>query len=269
MFSLQSKRLKSNSICAYFYATLKSFGNLLGYMAKKTFPEPENAFPELSGGEKGRELVEHANIEGIRNKVGTLARAAHTLDTSKELTDAERELIRRHILEDLEKAGDAEAKMHRLAVLLDVYPIDAVMGAVPLAGDLVTSALAVLYTFGQIFRVKGLGSDIMSKTLGYHFFDLVVGSIADLGTPLVSIPIDYLVTPNTWVAEEFSEHLEHLIEEARAQGISEEDINAAIATSSELKSYWILKAEPIRRRIAEIKARIFEKLIETNQDLKK
>lgn len=175
------------------------------------------------------------------------------------ITPVQKAALKRRILSRLERVGDAEAKMKRLAVILDAYPLDAVLGAVPWLGDGIVTTLAVAYTLKQAMKAR-LGFSRTAKVLGYHLVDFVAGAVADMGSPLVATIVDYFVKANEWSSDEFEDRLEEFMDEARRQGIPGDEIDAVLADSRRLKETWEKRAEPFKKKREEAKAKLLDHL---------
>lgn len=176
--------------------------------------------------------------------------------TGEVMLPGQRAAVRKQILKDLKNAGDATARMRALATVLDVFGVDTIMGLIPWIGDWIVAPIAVLYTFKQIYHVKGMGCGALIQTMGYHLFDVVVGMVADLGTPVVAGVVDYAIRPNQWMADTFDERLAEMIDEAESHGISRDEITGVLKGAMAQRDKWLKRGAPIE----DTKRKALEKL---------
>lgn len=224
-------------------------------------PTPEDPFASADHGEEpltAEETEETNPIVREAEDTGTLV-STILAEPGEIITPDQEAALKRRTLRRLEAAGDAEAKMKRLAVILDAYPLDAVLGAVPWLGDGIMTTLALAYTLKQAMKAR-LGLPRTAKVFGYHLVDFVAGAVAEMGSPLLATIVDYFVKANEWSSDEFEEHLVEFMEEARRKGVPQDEIDAVLADSRKLKETWERRAAPWKKGREEARTKLLSQL---------
>lgn len=155
------------------------------------------------------------------------------------LRPGELEKVKGQLLLDIERAGTAAAKMEVVALFLDHYGLDVLASALPF-GDGVATGISFLYTVWQ-GRKLNLAREDKARIAGYYALDAAVGSLPEIlfspviGKP-ISVALDWLCKPNEYAAGKFAESLKEALDEARAKGVIESEIQTALSSARELKT---------------------------------
>lgn len=148
------------------------------------------------------------------------------------LTQAEQAYRKERLLSDLRRASDAEAKMDILAAFLDRYGFDAFIGLIPHVGDGAVTAVAGIITFWQGVKA-GIGVKSGLKIAGFHLADFLAGQVPFLGELA-----DLFIKPNEYAAGQVAHRLRALLDEARARGVPQEEIDEALQGGKDFKDTW-------------------------------
>lgn len=152
------------------------------------------------------------------------AKRAEVLGASQQQLDALRGNVeegkRREILEQLQSAKDAQARVETFAYYADKWGLEAVIGTfIPALGDMTNSAIASMYLMLEAHEA-GLGTYAYLKIASLQTADSFVGAM-----PLVGDIADYFFTANSWVVGLFESRVKELESSAKELGIAQAEID--------------------------------------------
>jgi hypothetical protein len=180
-------------------------------------PVDPGSAPESPEAEVPAEVQEERDLTSIR----VLA----TLDPKeiKDMTEEEREALREHFITALETATTAEARVRLYARVTDMYLLDTAIGAaLPVIGDIATSAGSAGYLYWESQNMELEGSDI-AKIMGWQVADAAIGLI-----PGIDLATDTVFPANVLSARYFTAQLNKLIANAKVAGVPEEVIKKMV-----------------------------------------
>lgn len=136
--------------------------------------------------------------------------------------------LKQELLDKLNSAANAEGRVKIFATIVDTFGLDAIVSLVPELGDGASSVVAGLYMLYEANNA-GLEPEDYLKIIALQGADFFAGAI-----PIAGDVADYFFKANKWSEDMFKERVDKLVQDARAQGISEEDIQKIVGPAREL-----------------------------------
>lgn len=142
------------------------------------------------------------------------------------------EAMKRHLLRELERAKNAEARVQIFAHVVDVWGLDAALGFFfPEIGDLGVAGVSWAYLSVEAYKA-GLSKTDAARIAFYQLLDFAIGAV-----PIVGDFADYFWKANKKSAALFEQRRKEVVEEAIKAGVPQEEVNRILENVDRLRAH--------------------------------